>query len=239
MSIPDGPYLGDLEKTAAIDQLIQIPYEQRDSQWDESLIANLPEASFTCGNPQVIAGPDGFPYFQLFLPEPGVAFQCFVINRMKDDFLLENGMGVVINPVESGADWVLTYGDILNLHLNKVFYTTEGHSFAGERRNEVVDEEEQVMVAQPSEALWPLFARKVLRDFLLQNGIEEPKILLMMRHHKGDSLTQDIVFNITRNDFQEEGHYQSVMHAIRWFLPQHYSYAGMEEIIFGDAFEPL
>ena len=73
------PYYGDLEKTNIIANLLTIPKAERDQEWTEDFLANIPAASFKCGDPQLISGPDGFPYFQLFLPEPGVGFQCYVI----------------------------------------------------------------------------------------------------------------------------------------------------------------
>jgi hypothetical protein len=231
------PYLGDLAKTDTIFKLIQTPPEQRNDIWNDLFLDCLPGASFRCGDPQVIIGPDGYPYFQLFLPEPGVEFQCFVIEHIKDTFLLENGLGVVINPSGTGADWVLTYGDILNLHLNNTFYTKE-HSFATHKEREVIDREEQVMVAQPSEELLPLFTRAILKEYLKSNGIAIPKVLLMMRTIDG-KMTQDIVFNITKSNFDNEDTFEALMASLRWFLPLHYSYVGMEEKVFDRAFVEL
>ena len=105
------PYLGDLNKTAEIYNLIKIPHSERDENWNTSFLSHLSSASFRCGDPQVITGPDGLPYFQLFLPEPNTSFQCYVIEKMKDDFLLEHGYGVVINPTGNQPDWILSYGD--------------------------------------------------------------------------------------------------------------------------------
>ena len=79
-------YLGDLEKTQIIFDLIRVPAEERDEQWQRSFLTNIVEASFRCGDPQVIAGPDGFPYVQLLMPKPNESFQCYVIDHMKDDF---------------------------------------------------------------------------------------------------------------------------------------------------------
>lgn len=231
------PYLGDLAKTDTIFKLVQTPQAERNDIWNDLFLESLPAASFRCGDPQVIIGPDGYPYFQLFLPEPGVEFQCFVIEHIKDTFLLENGLGVVINPSGTGADWVLTYGDILNLHLNKAFYTKE-HSFATHKEHEVLEQEEKVMVGYPSEELLPLFTRAILKEYLKSNGIATPKVLLMMRTVDG-KMTQDIVFNITKSNFSDEDTFEALMSSLRWFLPLHYSYAGMEEQLFGESFIEL
>jgi hypothetical protein len=234
------PYLGDLAKTNAIVQLAKIPPAERDENWKESLLANLASASFRCGDPQVITGPDGFPYVQLFLPEPNTSFQCYVIDRMKDDFLLTRGFGIVINPTPTGALWVLTNGDILNLYLHQIFYTTEKTPFSKETTDETITENEEVMIGQPSDSILPDSTRKLLREYLNINGIKNPKVLLMMRHAKNDSdISQDIVFNLTPKDFDNQNLYRDVMQSISWYLPRHYSFVGMDEKTLGNGFMPL
>ncbi len=234
------PYLGDLTKTNEIYHLVAVPKPDRDKTWDAAFLANLAEASFRCGTPQIIQGPDDFPYFQLFLPEPGVGFQCYVIDRMKDDFLLERGLGVVVNPGPAGPDWVLSYGDIVNFALTQEFYTTGETSFSKEVSDEVIETEEQVLVGQPSETLLPRATRNVLREYLQTNGIATPKVALLMRRLRDKpGVSQDLVFNIGPRDFSSEALYRSVMQRIGWFLPRHYSFVGMQEAALTDSFLPL
>lgn len=234
------PYLGDLTKTDILVKLVQTAPHERDENWRQTFLDNIVQASFRCGDPQVKTGPDGFPYFQLFLPEPFKEFQCFVIDRMKDDFLLESGFGVVINPAENTADWVLSYGDILNLHLNNSFYTTTETAFSKETSSEIIAKNEQVMIGQPSEIILPKVVRNLIAAFLKMNGIESPKVLLMMRQKaNGAGVSQDIVFNLTPGNFKDENTYKRVMQAISWYLPGHYSYVSMDEKTFQNGFLPL
>jgi hypothetical protein len=234
------PYLGDLNKTDIIFKLVQTPPTERDETWRQTFLNNIGQASFRCGDPQVITGPDGFPYFQLFLPEPHKEFQCFVIDRMKDDFLLSSGFGIVINPTPNSADWVLSYGDILNLHLNKTFYTTAKTPFSKETSNEIIAENEKVMIGQPSETILPKKTRQLLSEFLKTNGVKSPKILLMMRHRANNNeVSQDIVFNLTPSNFKDESTYRSIMQTISWYLPRHYSFLGLDEKSLGNGFMPL
>lgn len=234
------PYLGDLNKTGIIFKLIQTPFSERDENWQKEFLLNIGQASFRCADPQIITGPDGFPYFQLFLPEPNKSFQCYAIDKMKDDFLLASGYGVVINPSANSADWVLSYGDILNYHLNQSFYTTEETPFSREQNDEIIPRNEKVMIGQPSETILPKQTRQLIGNFLRANGIINPKILLMMRHRDdGKGVSQDLVFNLTPKDFNNEALYRSVMQTISWYLPRHYSFVGMEEKTLGNGFAPL
>lgn len=224
------PYLGDLNKTDILFKLVQTPQNERDEKWRQTFLDNIVQASFCCGDPQVITGPDGFPYFQLFLPEPNKEFQCYVIDRLKDDFLLTLGFGVIINPTPNSADWVLSCGDILNLYLNKTFYTTTETPFSKAANDETITKNEKLLIGQPSETILPKQTRKLLSEFLQMNGVKSPKVLLMMRHRKdGKGILQDIVFNLTPKDFKDENTYSSVMQTISWYLPRHYSFVGMDE----------
>ncbi len=197
------------------------------------------QASFRCSEPQVITGPDGFPYFQLLMPRPNESFQCYVIERMKDDFLLESGYGVVINPEGGQPDWVLTYGDIMNLDLNGEFYTAGPTPFSTLKEDETIQGDEQVLVAQPSEIIFTKANRAVLREFLISIGLSSPKLFLMCRNSPSGDASQELVFNVTPEDFESEEAFRNVMQTIGWFLPRHYSFVGMNEESFKNSFMPL
>ena len=233
------PYLGDLEKTRTIYELTKTQHSDRDAAWHEDFLQNVSQASFKCGDPQVISGPDGYPYFQLFLPEPNQQFQCYVIDRMKDDFLLNLGYGVVINPIGEQPEWVFTYGDIVNLHVNHVFYTSEKTAFSKSAQDEVIREKEEVLIGQPSEYILPAATRQVLSSFLQAQGINTPKVVLMQRKDKvTNEIFQELVFNITPDNFANEEGYRAAVRHLAWFLPRHYAYAGMKESALPE-FEPL
>src|SRR4029078_5915006 len=112
----------DILKTQVILDLLSIPADKRDERWNQKFLTDIRTASFACTDPQIVKGPDGFPYFGLTTPEPGKPFTSYCIKNMAEDFLMDNGYGVVINPNENSADWVFSYGDIVNLQLNDVFY---------------------------------------------------------------------------------------------------------------------
>jgi hypothetical protein len=229
---------GDLQKTQIIATLLETPREERTESWVNQFLAALPLAAFRCGTPQLIAGPDGFPYFQLFVPAPGEEFQSYVIQEMISGFLVERGYGVVLNPGAGQPDWVLTYGDILNYHLNGSFFTLDSLFSNSSNTEEEVATGEEVMVGQPSEAILPVQTRKLLKDFFELNGIQHPKVMLMMRK-SGEDLSQDLAFNITPDVFESEEHYRNMMQTVTWYLPRHYSVVGLDESHVDNGFMPL
>lgn len=227
-------YLGDLEKTEKLIQLLQTPAADRDDKWTELFLSYLPQASFRCGNPQVLTGPDGMPYFELLFPEPNVSFQCFVIEHITKDFLISSGLGVVINSTEGEPFWVFSYGDMLNFHLNNSFYIQKDSLSKSNSNIIEITKEESVLLAQPSEELLPKVTRKHLSDLFKNYGIEDPKVVLMMREGE-----QSLVFNVTPDSFEDKSLFDSLMHFTSWYLPRHYSILGIEESIFGKNFESL
>lgn len=234
----DSAYLGNLAHTAVIDQLLRVPREERDDEWVGSFLTHVATASFVCGDPQVIQGPDNFPYFQLFIPEANKPFQCYVLEHMLDDFLLDNGLGVALEPKAGEVEWVLSYGDLLHYSVHRTFAIPNDHLFGrGGEGDETISSDEQVLVGAPSELILPLKARAVIREFLKAQGIQEPKVCLMDRSTYGKG--QDLVFNLTPWQFETEAHYRAVMQALGWFLPRYYSYTGAEERTFQSHFLPL
>ncbi len=239
---PNQTYFGDLEKTGILVDLCSVPHERRDDRWFHEFMENLPLASFRTTEQQVLTGPDGFPYLHLELPEPGVQFQCYVIDNMVYDFLLTNGLGVAINPSKEQPDWVLTYGDIFNYAIKKDFYNKDNTYFNTSGENQLVPTEmdNNVMVGQPSEFILPAPARAVMRSFLEYKQVKDPKVLLMTTTTPEGREAQDLVFNLTPGDFASEEAFRATAQQLQWFLPRHYSLAffGENESL-KDYFSPL
>jgi hypothetical protein len=209
----------DITKTQVMVDLFQTPQSERDDKWRQTFYENVQSASYACGNPQTFTGPDGFRYFVLKTPEADKPFESFCIRNMKDDFLLDKGFGVAINPRDNAVDWVFSYGDIVNLHLNKEFFTKTD---TVELENvETIKKDEQVLLAQPSESYLPRQTRLILKSFLQSIGIKRPKIIMVCR--KVDKqVIQELAFNIFPEDFPSVEHLNQRLKQISWFLPKHY-----------------
>lgn len=212
-------YQGDLTKTNIIQQLFKTPKEARDAVWQQKFLANVADAAFRAAQPQVIKGPDGFPYFILFIPEAFQNFQAYTIRHMKDDFLLDSGYGIVVNPQGNAADWVFSYGDIVNFHITGEFYSP---SQVPLQRQETLLADEKMMAGAPSEKFLPKQARAIIRDFLKSMGIAQPKVMLVSRNINGKPV-QELSFNVTQGDFPTQRHYTFTMEHLAWYLPRHYS----------------
>ena len=209
----------DINKTQIITELLAIPQNERDADWQNNFLTNIQTASFTSSEQQIRTGPDGFPYFVLNTPEPLKPFSSFCISNLAADYLLPNGFGVVINPVENDMDWVFSYGDILNLIMNGEFFTEPDHK--GLQQMETTQGQEEVLIGQPSEEYLPLQTRDIMKSFMIYIGIPQPKVMLLVQK-KGDNMVRQLVFNIFIDDYPSDEDLNYRLQQMSWFLPRHY-----------------
>jgi hypothetical protein len=213
-------HICDVEKLQVIIDLGKTPKNERDATWQSTFLENIDSAGFSESIPQVKIGPDNFPYFILKTGEKFNPFESYCIRKIKDDILLVRGMGVVINPGPGDeSDWVFTYGDILNFHLNFEFYSKVGP--VQNSGMDVIHEDTEVMISEPSESYLPDKAKKVIKTNLIKAGISKPKMLMMNRLINGE-IVQELVFNIFREDFSSEEEFKQELHRLHWYLPRHY-----------------
>lgn len=227
-----------LKKAAAIYQLSQTPEGSRDEAWASVFLENVPEAFFITSEPQVMKGPDGFPYFVLKSPEPETEFQPCFIRDVVPNYLLQQGFGIVVNPQEDNkADWVFTYGDLLNFFLKDQFYSDSDNWIVKEE--DTIRQGEQLMLSAPSEYILPDATRNILRSYFAAQGAENVKVVMVNRP-KGEEFLQQLMFNLTPKDFESEEKFGHVMNWLSWFLPKHYSYGSIDEKALGEEnFMPL
>ncbi|MEO6637529.1 MAG: hypothetical protein ABIN25_04590 [Ginsengibacter sp.] len=216
----------DISKTQIVVDLLKIPREKRDDSWHKAFFGNVATASFQCSTPQVLTGPDGFSYFILKTPELNKPFESFCLKNMTEDFLLNNGWGVVFNPAADGAaEYVFTYGSIVNYHLNREFWSatqeTETENIAFEKNVGVIKKAEKVFVAQPSESYLPNATRHALKIFLQSKGIKTPKVMLLTSAGDG-KVKRKLALNIDPADYPIASKIDYLMQQVGWFLPNNY-----------------
>ena len=207
----------DIQKTARVDDLLSVVSERRDNAWKQQFFENVFDASFACGDPQVFHGPDGFPYFKLFTPEPNKAFDSFCICNLLE-YATENGLGIAINPRSDSVGWVFSYGDLLCHRLYGAFEV--GQVQRGHTQTTIV-KETQVLVGAPSETILPAYTRRCLKSFIeYKTGSQAPGVFLM--HNPSDQPPQSLVFSVSSENFPNEAAFRAFMAALSWFLPRHY-----------------
>jgi len=231
--------LGDLEKTIIINELMTISFAERDAQWRDSFLSNIAGANLKLGEPEVIMSNDGFPYIQLQTVSTNESFQAYVIDNQLD-VLMEQGFGIVINAHLGQPDWAFSYGDLVNLKLNGSFYTDQSTFSTPTSSQQVLGNDEEILVGQPSEEIFPSYLRKHIKEFLQYSGVKNPKIMLIARNYTDEDLvSQDLVFNMMPAQFATEKEFNDLMTTLQWFLPKHYSFFGIDELSVENGFQSL
>jgi hypothetical protein len=213
----------DCAKTEALVPLLATPRAARDAAWRSAFFEVIVDASLVANEPQVIAGPDGFPYFALQRP-PAETARTLTPCSMSQilEHCTENGFGIVIEATESGPQWVFTYGDLFAFRAYR--------SFAGDpidldalarpaAPTEIAAAGSEVMLGSPSEEMLPKWARRTLARHLRESAnIATPSVFLMVRpsHRPG----RDLLFNLHPEDFPSIPAFQAALDRIGWFLPR-------------------
>ena len=215
----------DISKVPILLDLFQVVPAKRDEQWKEQFFTNVIDASFRCETPQIFTGPDGFPYFSLFSPEPLKPFDSFCICNLLESATNE-GFGIAINRREKGVDWVFSYGDLLTLRLTGNFQVAGEPMPAKPPEKSILKKAERVLTGAPSESYLPSYTRGVIRRFMQHSlGVKEPAVFLM--HRPADSQPQQLVFSLFPEQFRSETDYFNVLQRFSWFLPRRYSITGI------------
>jgi hypothetical protein len=214
--------MSDINLTQKLVELFSIPMDKRDAVWQQSFHAAVPEASLRALNPQVIQGPDGFPYFALAMPKAGEKFESFCIAHVLDT-CLNQGFGAVIFGDPAGQPlWVFKYGDLSSYQSYKRFDgdpADEPSGLSSGHHEEVVNEARQVLVGSPSESFLPLPARAVIRQFLSKRaGLAKPAVALVS--DPALKPNRNLVFNLYREHFKDPADFDCVMQQLLWFLPR-------------------
>jgi hypothetical protein len=213
----------DLQKTQQVVDLFKVDREQRDQGWREQFYPAIVDASMATPADQVLQGPDGFPYFVLNLPPAEQAFETFCLSHILGTCLTE-GLGIVIQPDPQPPEWVFPYGLLWSFKEFGMFEVAEPD--AGDEA-ETPDGDasssatQSILVSQPSEAFFPPYARKVIRQFLeKKTGSSDLKVLLLT--DPGKTPAKSLVFSVFAEDFDNQEQFGSVMYRLTWFLPPHY-----------------
>lgn len=210
-------------------ELLDVEIEDRDSNWDKEFLNLLPKSRFLFLSESPIEGPDGLPYLPVNIAEDGEPAEKVL------DWLAEKGIGLVINPNKENPDYVFSFGMIWNFIVNGEFITETESSLSGGQDIDINPGQEMV-AGTPSDSYLPPHVRNLFREFLLEQGVYSPKIIMLSQ----DSKHFDLCFSQESlgNPPQEE--WQGILEAFSWFFPLHYSFSIIsEELIQGIDFVDL
>jgi hypothetical protein len=224
----------DISKVDKMIQLFKVPNPRRDINWRNDFYNTVIDASFAAGNPQLIIGPDGFPYFSIFTPQPNVPFDSFCICNLLDK-LINDGIGIAINPNNINVDWIFSYGDLISYRYLGSFEVDQTKLPPQEIH---IPKGQAIVAGQPSEEYLPKIVRDNLRKFMeTRLKIKHPGVFLF---YKPGASRPDLVFSIFSDDYKNELMFRQIIKLISWYLPKHYPIIAIpKKSELANLFEPL
>lgn len=206
-------------------KILSVPDNERNWAWEEHFFKEFVRASVHLLHEAPQQGPDGWPYLLVQTTESSTETEEQEPVQKILDWLSSRGIGLAVNPTNKYPDYVFSYGMIWHFKETGLFLRpSEGGSTANSEKIEL-NEGQKIHAGEPTEQYLPLYARKILRDFFQQQGIPEPKVLLMSTDEKN----YDLIFSIESLKSPPEIEHPGIAEAISWFLPPHYSIAIMSE----------
>ena len=199
-------------------KLLQIPPADRDQKWEEQFLTKLAGCSFKLQNDHPITGPDNMPYLAVEIVEKGEP----AVKVLR--WLGEKGVGLVVNPQGLAPDFVLTYGMIWNFLENGRFVEKVDSDVPPEGNFQML-EGQKMFAGVPSDQYLPQSVREIMKLFLNDQGIKEPRIVMLSQ----DNENFDLCFSAESlgNPPQEE--WRGILEGFSWFFPLHYSLSIISE----------
>ena len=210
-------------------ELLKTPSAKRDTQWEDKFAKVLPYGRFNLLFEDAKPGPDGWPYLFAAATEEGSEYGAQLLQ-----WLSTRGIGLAINPEQAMPDFVLTYGMTWNFKERGEIISSLAGARPQTSKLEFKDGD-SVLVGQPTEAFLPLYVRKILKQFFLDQGIIAPKVAVMLNNDK--TLT-DLAFSLDSIGQPTSDEHAGIAEALAWFLPAHYSIALVSEKVIS-GFQPL
>ena len=212
-----------------MEALLKVPVDQRDEGWEQEFFKLLPKTSFELLGDTPMEGPDGMPYLVVKTVEQGESGSQVL------DWLGEKGVGLVVNPKGETPDYVFSYGMIWNFLANGEFLTPMENSSL-ETGEMSLKAGEEMMAGTPNETYLPSHVRALFREFLGQQGVTKPRIVMLSQ----DSVNYDLCFSLESLGHPPEDEWQGILEGFSWFFPLHYSFSIIsEEMIQGIEFIDL
>lgn len=222
----------DLTKTHELAELLFVQREQRDSDWLRRFYGAIGQAGMVTSPEQVLEGPDGFSYFALNMPSPERSSEMISAAQVLD-FCLENSLGVVVEPLPGPPERVISFGQLwskkqfgrFDLSLDPTQDNDGAINAPGIPSH--LTGKQAVLAGQPNESYFPAFARNAVRKFLVDQGIQNPGVLLLT--NPAENPMETIVFTVFAEDFADKKQFENLMQRVSWFLPPHYRLSSIKK----------
>ena len=193
-------------------ELLKIPDSKRDHNWENHFFDELLKSRVNLLDEGPQVGPDKWPYLMVEISEKPTDEPVLKIL----EWLSTKGIGLVINPAKEYPDFVFPWGMIWNYRETGLFRLNEVSQTVGtvELKNE-----QGLIAGAPNPKYLPDYARPILRQFFMDTGLMNVKILLISQ----DGQPYDLDFSLESLGNALPAEHAGILEAISCFLSTHYS----------------
>jgi len=219
----------DALATDIVHELLEVPSHERDVRWLKVFYEKLPHAGFKLAKENVIAGPDGFPYLNLQVPDESESFEAHYVSAHLER-LLARGCGVVFNSHRKGYVFGMTFGSFWCFKEFGFFAQPEGKSNEKLSRESSLlnsvstvlnNEDSSIFYGNPTEKTLPNYVRQFLNSYLVRNYKLEEVGIIWLADPNNDP-NESLIFSFTEAAFSGDEAYERCMNGLRWHLPDFY-----------------
>lgn len=214
--------------TLELKALLEIDPNNRRGAWHGRLMTCLPQAIFSCGEPDIIFNSAGFTYYNLEIPTIDAEGNITGDNKryhlpeLIDTFLITEGVGIVLEARHPQQTIDMSYGDILGFHLHRTFAEPQEHIFQTDKPAiDIIREGAEIIIEQISEQILPANTLSLLEAVLQHFGVATPEIKLL---YFPETQQHELIFSLEADSFSAQ-ETQLLLQKLGWFLPRYYSYS--------------
>jgi hypothetical protein len=203
-----------------ISDLLKISDNQRDQKWEDQFLTAFTQSNIQLLTEEPQMGPDSWPYMIVQTSQTSDESAQKLLQ-----WVSTRGIGIVINPHKTFPDFVLTYGMIWHFRETGYFIRRNLTKNINSTESSVQLDLSQANFADPTPEILPDYARKILKEFFIQQNILRPKISTAFWHDNNF----DLVISLESIGNPPEADHPDIAEALSWFLPPHYSILFLSE----------
>ena len=194
-----------------LQKLIQTPDDQRDMQWEAQFLTALTNSQLEVISENPQTGPDGWPYLLVKTNPSGDQSAQKIL-----EWLSKRGIGLAVNPDKELPDYILPFGMIWSFRETGLFFQNQDETAAS-----TVELSKQTIkhAGTPHPKYLPDYVRSILREFLRDQAVLAPKILVFSL----DGKNYELAFSLESLGNPPASEHAGIAEALGWFLPPHYS----------------
>ncbi len=194
-----------------LSELFEVPDSKRDHDWENKFFDQLLKSKVTLLDEGPQVGPDKWPYLMV---ETNSSSDEPVVKIL--DWLSTKGIGLVVNPTKEYPDYVFPWGMVWNFKETGLFRLNQLPVIQGsvELKNE-----QGLIAGAPHPQYLPNYVRNILKQFFLDQGLMQVKIIVLSQ----DGKHYDLALSLESLGNPPQHEHSGILEALSWFLPTHYS----------------